>query len=164
MNFRSVVLAVGAIAGVAIVASQLKKVIGRSSSHKLSGDESVRLRAALNEAFEASCMAFEIAPGDTASDSAERVSRANEAATTFSRVVNTVTPRLGMLSEECATLVQLLNNVQIQIMAFAINRKNRGETDEINFEAESAGRKAFLLDAQPLFDHLSSVLSKNVVI
>ena len=64
------------------------------------------------------------------------------------------------LTSSCEAMIDRITAAQLQLMAFAINRKNRGLPDSAQAEAELADRKAFQDGAQTLLERLKSPLSR----
>ena len=151
----------GVAAGLVVVLTPIRTLIFKRSVHGLSRDESASVSCALNAAFVATHEAFQIAPGDAASENDARVTRASEAAAKFNLAIEAAAPRLGRLADGCAKFGQLVSDAQLQVMAFAINRKNRGETGGADFESEIADRKVFMRDAQPIVHDLSAALGSR---
>ncbi|GAC1568548.1 MAG: hypothetical protein NVS2B3_12770 [Vulcanimicrobiaceae bacterium] len=61
------------------------------------------------------------------------------------------------LRRETTAFLERLDAAQLRIMAFAINRKNRGEADSAETEAERRERAQFRRDAGPAYEALRSV-------
>lgn len=55
------------------------------------------------------------------------------------------------LAQPGAAFVERIATAQLQLMAFAINRKNRGAPDSAAVEAEIADREAFKKEIEPLY-------------
>ncbi len=55
------------------------------------------------------------------------------------------------LAEPSAAFVERIATAQLQLMAFAINRKNRGVPDSAALGAEIADREAFKKEIEPLY-------------
>ena len=63
------------------------------------------------------------------------------------------------LASSCEAVIDRIAAAQLQLMAFAINRKNRGLPDSAQAEAELADRRAFEDDTAPLFERVKAALS-----
>ena len=62
----------------------------------------------------------------------------------------------GEVRDACDRFVELATEAQLQLMAFAINRKNRGTPDSAQEEAEAHDRKQFRTGVAELNDRLVS--------
>jgi hypothetical protein len=63
------------------------------------------------------------------------------------------------LASSCEAVIDRIAAAQLQLMAFAINRKNRGLPDSAQAKAEIADREAFQDDVAPLFERVRAALN-----
>jgi hypothetical protein len=123
----------------------------------LDGDQAKTLVAAIRAAYDSTVQAFETS-GDGDGDA--RDERAASAAEALRRTVDAMKPALSPRLQPLVTsLVDALATAQVQIMAFAINRKNRGVPDAAQTKAEDADRQAFVETAGPIYQRLLAGLS-----
>ena len=117
-----------------------------------------QLLALVSAAYTSTVNAFDPS-GDESSDFDERDAKAAEDAQalqrTFEFAQNTLPAPLQVV---CHELVEHVTAAQLQIMAFAINRKNRGFPDSVQAEAEGEDRKQFKRDVEPLYKQLITAL------
>jgi hypothetical protein len=122
------------------------------------GPERARtLRDALSGAYQATLAAFD-PDGESEAAFAERDARAAEAADELKKRVEEV--GLSVPSSFARALEAFSQNVadaQLQIMAFAINRKNRNP-DSAQAEMETADRRAFKDEAEQAYSKLIAAL------
>ncbi len=99
--------------------------------------------AAVGKAYESTWLAFDTNVKDV-SEFDVRDARAKNDAAAAATLFNERGDELPQeLRPTIATLVERVEAAQLQLMAFAINRKNRGEPDAAQAEAELADRQAF---------------------
>ena len=90
----------------------------------------------------------------------ERDAKAASAAEALRQSLETVRPLLApRFGLALSSFVDHVSTAQLQIMAFAINRKNRGLPDSAEAENETEDRRVFERNAQPLFEDLVSALA-----
>ncbi len=99
--------------------------------------------AATGKAYESTWRAFDTKVED-AGDYDARDARAKTDADSLSSLFAQHRDEIPeALRPVIATLVEQVESAQLQLMAFAINRKNRGEPDAAQVEAELEDRRAF---------------------
>ncbi len=117
-----------------------------------------RLREAVENGYASTVAAFATS-GENA-DYEARDARAEQDAErlqqTFSAVRSDLAPELA---SACEAMVERVASAQLQLMAFAINRKHRGLPDGAQAEAEIDDRKAFTREIEPLYERLKASLS-----
>ncbi len=92
-------------------------------------------------------------------DYATHDAKAQQDADRLQQLFDSVRPELSPeLAKDCEAVVDRIAAAQLQLMAFAINRKNRGMPDNAQAETELADRKAFQEEAAPLFERIKSTL------
>jgi hypothetical protein len=129
--------------------------IGARDGSGLEGDQAKKLLAAIRAAYDSTVQALE-----TSGDGDARDARAASAAQALRRTVDAMKPALSARLQPLVTsLVDALATAEVQIMAFAINRKNRGVPDAAQTKAEDADRRAFVDSASPIYERLVEGLS-----
>ncbi len=148
-------LIVAGLIGLAVRA--VVRWIGARKQTGLDGDQAQALIAAIRVAYDSTVQAFETS-GD--SDGDARDARAAAAAEALRTTADALKPALSArLQPRVASLVDAVATAQVQIMAFAINRKNRGVPDAAQTKAEDADRQAFVETAGPIYQRLVEGLS-----
>jgi hypothetical protein len=146
-------LIVAGLIGLALRA--LLRWIGTRAGSGLDGDRAKDLLAAARAAYDSTIQAFE-----TSEDGDARDARAAADAQTLRTLVQTIKPQLSARLEPLvSSLLDALATSEVQIMAFAINRKNRGTPDAAQAKAEDADRRDFVERVSPIYRRLVEALS-----
>jgi len=138
-------------------AGELPKLLGDVRS----GNETLaRLRDALDTSYRSTVAAFA-----TQADEAEYEAtdaQAQRDADCLQEVFTETQADLGAeFVDDYRAIVERIMSAQLQLMAFAINRKNRGLPDSAQAEAEATDREAFEKDTVPLYARLKATLGKR---
>jgi hypothetical protein len=137
-------------------------VIGRKLAGKATGLDRAQageLLGAIRSAYASTLLAFD-ASGDEAIDFNQRDARAAADAQNLERAFAAAKPALSAkFAPAVAAFVDAVSAAQVQLMAFAINRKNRGLPDAAQTELENNGRRAFKRETQPVYEQLIGALS-----
>jgi predicted component of type VI protein secretion system len=129
--------------------------IGARNDSGLDADQTKNLLAAIGAAYHSTVEALEASADGNARDA-----RAASDAEALRAAVAAVTPTLSARLQPLASgLVDAVASAQVQIMAFAINRKNRGLPDAVQTKAEDTDRRAFVETAGPVYRRLVEALS-----
>ncbi len=156
--FVFTVVAAAALGATVIISSVRPKRAGGVYSG-LSTAEARELVGVLEAAYASTLAAFD-PTADEPTDYEARDVRASADAVALQRTLDTV--RAGLTSELAEVSQAFADNVaaaQLQIMAFAINRKNRGLPDSAEAEAETTDLNDFKRLAEPLYHRLVSALA-----
>ncbi|MDQ2907752.1 MAG: hypothetical protein M3R44_00195 [Candidatus Eremiobacteraeota bacterium] len=163
MKFKSVLYAVAGVAVAVLGAKFLTGSIGSkradAGAGSLSTAQTDELIGVVQAAYESTLAAFDPS-GDEATDYEVRDARASSDADALQRTLDAV--RSGLKSDLAQVSQAFADNIasaQLQIMAFAINRKNRGLPDSAQAEAETSDLKDFKRNAEPLYQRLVSALT-----
>jgi len=117
------------------------------------------LLSVVQAAYDSTLAAFAVG-GDKPSLFDECDARAAADAERLQRVYGTLAPAVApRLAPLLAAFVDAVSAAQLQIMAFAINRKNRGLPDGAQTEAEVEDRNAFERRARPIYAQLRAAFS-----
>ena len=145
-----------------IVSAALAFVGRYVAGQKASGLNSVQQRellAAVHAAHASTLAAFEPS-GEDSGDFEARDARAAADAAVLERAYATTRPAVAAwLLPTVTSFVETVTAAQVQIMAFAINRKNRGLPDSAQADAERDDGAQFKRAAAPLLARLAEVLS-----
>jgi predicted component of type VI protein secretion system len=146
-------LIVAGLIGLALRA--VARWVGARKDSGLDPDQAMRLLAAIRAAYDSTIRALE-----PSADGDARDAKAASDAEALRAVVDAVKPRLSARLQPLATaLVDAVASAQVQIMAFAINRKNRGLPDAAQTKAEDADRRTFVETVGPVYRRLIEALS-----
>lgn len=154
MKSKRFVVILGILA--AVVAFVARRVLAQKATGLASG-QAREFRAAIEAAYASTLAAFG-ANGD--SDPAALEERAKADAQALESAFEAVRPALSeRLAPAVASFVESITAAQVQLMAFAINRKNRDPNDPAQAELERDDRTAFKRITEPLLAQLVSALS-----
>jgi len=121
-----------------------------------------RLREALDLSYRSTIAAFA-----TQADEAEYEAtdaQAQRDADCLQEVFTEAQSDLGAeFVDEYRAIVERITSAQLQLMAFAINRKNRGLPDSAQAEAEATDRRVFETDTAPFYARLRAALGRKGV-
>jgi hypothetical protein len=146
-------LIVAGLIGLAVRA--LLRWIGGRAGSGLDGDRAKDLLAAARAAYDSTVRAFE-----TSGDGDARDAQAASDAQALRTMAQEMKPALSArLQQVLSSFLDALATSEVQIMAFAINRKNRGAPDAAQTKAEDADRRAFVESVHPIFQRLTEALS-----
>jgi hypothetical protein len=146
-------LIVAGLIGLAVRA--LVRWIGGRAGSGLDGDRAKDLLAAARAAYDSTVQAFE-----TSADGDARDARAAADAQALRMMAQELKPALSArLQPVLSSFLDALATSEVQIMAFAINRKNRGTPDAAQTKAEDADRRAFVESVRPIYERLTEALS-----
>ena len=147
----------------ALAAGTLATMLGlryaRLKATGLASEQAREIIDAIRRCYESTLAALDPNPAEGTTFE-QRDARATADAERLRRVVNGLRPVLNprlMVSVE--SFVDSITSAQVQIMAFAINRKNRGLPDAAQSEAEQQDRRAFQQTAEPIVEQLTKALS-----
>lgn len=163
MDRRTIALvsALAAVAIVAVVREQLGKrrvaATYKETVGSLDLDHVRDLRVAVEHGYDSTIAAFATSGDDAQYEArdARAEADAQQLRETFERLRAQLAPELAIA---CEALVERVSGAQMKLMAFAINRKNRGLPDGAQVEAEASDRKAFRQEIEPIYAHLKTVL------
>lgn len=169
MRLKSTVVLLGALALVALGVKSImdfartqvddRTTEGHATNIGADASHSPELLRAAVAAYTSTLAAFD-STGDEATDYAGRDARAAEDAAALQRALDAVLPGLTPdLRQASQAFVDNIASAQLQIMAFAINRKNRGLPDSAEAEAEKSDLKEFKRSTEPLYKRLVGTLS-----
>ncbi len=148
----AVALPLAVIAGRRLIASSAARS-ARRAIQTLDPSEVPTLRRAIEGAYQATLHAFKISSEDTDFDERDRAAAA--AAERLHGLVESTRSRLAPdLASACDALDARLSAANVQLMAFAINRKNRGLPDAAALETETADRRALTKELEPVYTRL----------
>lgn len=161
LNARFVLIAALAAAAYG-VKSLLDFVQTKQSDGKardLPTSQARELLSAVQAAYASTLAAFD-STGEDATDYEARDARAAADAQELQRVLETVRSDLAPdLLQASESFNDNIASAQLQLMAFAINRKNRGLPDSAETEAETYDRKEFKENTEPLYSRLIDALT-----
>ena len=131
----------------------------RATVGNVDADALRRLREAAEAAHASTVAAFATAGDSDDFDARDALAAANaeRLASAVAAVRDDLAPGLR---EACDAMLERVSSAQLQLMAFAINRKNRGTPDAAQTEAETADRKAFQQEIDPLYRTLRDAFDR----
>ncbi|MBC5800990.1 MAG: hypothetical protein GIW94_13625 [Candidatus Eremiobacteraeota bacterium] len=132
---------------------------GSAQQHAPQAPRAGELLGAVQAAYASTLAAFDTTGGET-TDYEGRDARASADAQALQRILETIRSELAPdLLQTCESLSDNIASAQLQLMAFAINRKNRGLPDSAETEAESFDRNEFKQNTEPLYNRLIAALT-----
>jgi len=157
MRFKSRAVLIASLA-VAALAAKLMMDSGRPKragiGTGLSASQARELLSIVQSAYASTLAAFD-SSGVDASDYESRDARAAADAEALQRTLDAMQPKLAAdLRETLRAFIERVASAQLQIMAFAINRKNRGWPDSAEAQAETSDLNEFKQAAEPLYSRL----------
>ena len=129
----------------------------RNSVGSLDGQAKRDLLEALENGYASTLGAFATAADREAYEARDAQAK-RDAETLRTRFTSVRTFLAPEFEEACEAFVERVTAAQLQLMAFAINRKHHGLPDAAQTEAEIADRANFKKEAAPLFEQLTSAL------
>jgi hypothetical protein len=156
LKFSRLLIVLGLI-GLAFVALARRR--GGGGRTGLDAAQGQELLAAVKASYASTLAAFDPS-GDELGAFAERDARAAADAEALQRTFERVKPalRTGIVPSVTA-FADAVAEAQVQIMAFAINRKNRGLPDAAQSEAEGDDLRSFETGTKGLYQQLVSAFS-----
>ncbi|MEO6990133.1 MAG: hypothetical protein ABI346_08755 [Candidatus Baltobacteraceae bacterium] len=156
MKSKRVIVLFGILAA---VVAYLVRQVRSAAATGLDQAQNRRLLAAIQAARASTMAAFDSnAPDASQAEARDQKAAADAGALcrAFEDLQPLLRPRIGPV---VASFVETIAAAQLQIMAFAINRKNRGNPDATQIEAERNERAEFRQKAEPLVASLVQALS-----
>jgi hypothetical protein len=152
---REIVLTVAALG---IAAALVVRLLRNGQKAGLDQAAAAELLSSIQAAYGSTLAALDAAGTSDEFDARDARAAADAARLerTFEGCRNELTARL---LPSVSTFVDCVRAAQVQIMAFAVNRKNRGLPDAAQAAAEAADRRSFRREAAPLVAALAATLS-----
>ncbi|GAC1497474.1 MAG: hypothetical protein NVS1B2_19430 [Vulcanimicrobiaceae bacterium] len=156
-TFAASVVAIAVLASLAALLQRERETSDSTEQRPAAPERVAGLREAIDDSYRATLDAFATDGDDTEFE--RRDERSKLAAQRLQDAVEAARAKLGPeVAGACETLVSHISAAQVQLMAFAINRKNRGLPDAAEIEMETADRRAWTADIAPVYERLMTVL------
>lgn len=163
MKRRLIAFATVLVAVPAIIAYRSAKTKGSVAETTAPTAETIptarirELRDAIESGYASTLAAFTVDGADV--DFEGHDARAKHDAEKLEAIFATIRPDLTPeIASFCEALVERVASAQLKLMAFAINRKNRGLPDSAQIETEIADRAALVREIEPLYQRLTASL------